>query len=69
MISETNCTLDGSKREGPCAVLSEYHEWFSLDDNQRGETDLVQQMYNICSPRGISPPAGDHAECWGHTTI
>ena len=83
MIDEANCTLSSTERDSLFALLSEYHDVFSLDDNERGEIDLVQltryrrsttsetvcKTYTICSPRGVSPSVRDHAEFWSHKTI
>lgn len=52
LIGETNHTVKNSEKEKLYALLSEYHEVFSLEDNKRGETDLVQLMIDT----GDTPP-------------
>ena len=51
MIEGANCTLSSSERDSLYALLFEY-EIFSLDDNERGETHLVQLTIDT----GESPP-------------
>ena len=41
LIDEINYMLSSSEWHSLNALLSDYHEVFSLDDNERGETDLV----------------------------
>ena len=52
MIDEANCTISSTERDSLFALLSEYHDVFSLDDNERGETDLVQLTIDT----GEAPP-------------
>ena len=77
--------LSSSEWHSLSALLSDYHEVFSLDDNERGETDLVHltidteeaplhsktacKVYTVCSLSRSSPSARNHTEFWNHTTI
>lgn len=42
VMSGTYCTLNSSELEALYVLLTEHHEVFSLEENERGETDLVQ---------------------------
>ena len=44
--------LDASERENFCQTLEQCHQAFCLEDNERGETDLVQLEIDT----GDSPP-------------
>ena len=52
LLNDGNCSLNSSEQEKLHALLSEYHEVFSLEDNERGETDLVQLTIDT----GDAPP-------------
>ena len=52
LIGEANHGVKSSEKEELYALLSEYHEVFSLEDNERGETDLVQLTIDT----GDAPP-------------
>jgi len=41
LINEANSTLSSSEMETFYKLLSEHHEAFSLEKNERGETDLI----------------------------
>ena len=49
--------MKGSDQEELNALLSEFHEAFSLDDDKRGETDLVQLTIDT----GDAPPMRQYA--------
>jgi len=64
LINENNCALNLSEREKLHALLLEYHKVFSLEDNERGETDLVQLTIDT----GDAPPQNNlldiyHLQC------
>ena len=52
LVSDANSTLNCLERDKLYALLTEYHEVFSLEDNERGETDLVQLTIDT----GGAPP-------------
>ena len=52
LIGETNSAIHSSKNQELYALLSEYHEVFSLEDSERGETDLVELTIDT----GDAPP-------------
>jgi len=41
-MNETNCTLSSSERKALYNLLMEHHEAFSLEENEGGETDVIQ---------------------------
>ena len=56
-ISEDQHVLNSSDQKELGTLLSEFHEAFSLDDDERGETDLVQLTIDT----GDAPPVRQSA--------
>jgi len=42
LINKQNCILSSSKRKVLCNLLIKHHKAFSVEENERGKTDVVQ---------------------------